>query len=115
MARKSDHVQISPPYAHQEGCADCGSDGRFEQVYTVPHAWTLVLLSRVAEAHGTKALIRKQRGGARDVVVKAHTAQALSAVETDFRKVLPLFSVEVSAAIDRLCAEHLKPVAELKP
>jgi hypothetical protein len=84
MARQAQAISISDIHEHHAGCADCGTDGRFEQDYVVPLRWMATLLSHVAQANGAKVFLRKQREAKYELVVKRHEAQALEKTEKDF-------------------------------
>jgi hypothetical protein len=115
MSRTADHFLVFSPREHSERMPHAPPGWRFEQMYTVPHLWALALLCRIVESHRVHALVREQRNTTRDVVVVAQTARDLSAVEADYRKLMPLLSVEIVAATDRLCAAHLRPVNGAAP
>ncbi len=108
MARKSEGIQISPIEEHADDCAECGSDGRFEQEYRVPDRWTALFLSALSQQHGAVASVRRQRGPTRDIVVRAQTAAALVAVEADLRRLYGQLGQTLAEALYGFCAKHLQ-------
>jgi hypothetical protein len=112
MARKGDGVGISRPFEHDDGCADCSADGRFEQEWDVPEQWTSLFLSAVSDAHGARAYLRKQRGASRVVVVRARELATLTKIEEAFRRLWPALGQALAKALFEFCESQVKPAAK---
>jgi hypothetical protein len=104
MARQAQAISISDIHEHHAGCADCGTDGRFEQDYVVPLRWMATLLSHVAQANGAKVFLRKQREAKYELVVKRHEAQALEKTEKDFFTLLGELHAAIEQTVATFCA-----------
>lgn len=115
MARKGESVEIGHVFEHADDCAECRADGRFEQEYRIPDTWTSLFLSALSERHGAVALVRRQRGPTRDLVVRARTSAALVAVEADLRRLYGPLNQSLAGALHAFCEQHLTKHAASKP